>query len=103
MTVNPPTLYTTEEGAARLGPKFKPSTLRRLAAARKVDVTFIGGKYWWTDDQLRQVVEVSTRPAVEKTTPARKRRTASSAAVPSSAPAVSLLRPSPGARYGRTA
>ncbi|MGP3914382.1 hypothetical protein [Nonomuraea sp. 10N515B] len=98
-----PTLYTTEEAAARLGPQFKPSTLRRLAAARKVDVALIGRKYWWTDDQLAQVVEVSTRPAAKKTGSRPSRSHSTSTSVSDHRTSVELLRPDPGGRYGKRA
>lgn len=100
-----PKLHTTEAGAEKLG--LKPRTLRRLAAARRVDVTMVGGEYRWTDAQLAQVIEVCTRPArgrgpSQKANGSQKsNRRRSSQETPSPAANVGLLRPDLGGRYAQ--
>ena len=99
--MRPPKLHSIEQAAAQISPELKPSTLRRLAAARRIDVTIMGGKLWMTDAQIAAAVEECTRPATRRTT---STRTKSNRRKPAQAPplsSVEVLLPELGSRYGK--
>jgi hypothetical protein len=59
-------LFTSAEGAERIGGKVTESTLDRLASTREVEFTMIGKKIHWTDAQLADAVAYCAVPAGEK-------------------------------------
>lgn len=60
-------LFTSAEGAERIGGKVTESTLDRLANNREVVFTLIGRKIHWTDAQLADAVAYCAVSAEEKT------------------------------------
>lgn len=57
-----PTLHTTEQAAAHLN--VHPATLKRNVREGRWPATKLGPRTWrWTDDQLAEIVHISTQPA----------------------------------------
>ncbi|GAA1015815.1 hypothetical protein Aple_010350 [Acrocarpospora pleiomorpha] len=90
-------LYTSKEGAARIGGGISEHTLDRLAASGQVVATYMGGKLLWTDAQLAAAVDAHARPAKAKA--AQPERSAD--LNPKTRNNIAPLRPEPGRRYSK--
>ncbi|MFI7049048.1 hypothetical protein [Streptosporangium sandarakinum] len=101
-------LYTSEEAAERTGGNLPASLFKRLAASRKVEVTYIGRKVRWTDEQIAAAVAYHARgdkPAdARPAAPSPQKPRTASAPLPHAAGSIAPLRPRPEAarRYGRS-